>query len=579
MKVLGISPDVWISSAAIIEDGRVLSAIAEERLSRKKMSAAFPSLAITSCLKDCGLKAEDIDVVVAAWNPGPHIQGASDRHTGPARWRGEYLASFPSVLMRQFGNPNIDHIEETIEFLGKKLRLRFLNHHLAHAASAFYLSPFESAAVLTVDGRGEFETCTWSMATPSGIEKLQSTVLPHSLGLFYSTITEYLGFAPHSDEWKVMALASYGQPNNEYYKLIRNLIKTLPNGNFELDLTYFSYYLFDKQPHFYSQKLVELLGPARKRDASVDKKHYDIAWALQAVFEDVFAHMLKHLREITGESRVAISGGAAMNSVFNGKIRELTAFKDVFIPSCPDDTGVSVGAALYVAAEETASANRTKSSWKFKREPQLHNYWGPAYSTKEIGDSLERYKIKYQRSSNIPVDVAKLLAAGKLVGWFQGRGEFGQRALGNRSILADPRSAETRDKVNAAVKYREGFRPFAPAVLAEEAGEYFDLPKNLQVPFMEAVFPVRLEKRAALGAVVHVDGSGRLQTVTRGSNPRFYDLIAAFRDIAGVPILLNTSFNLNGEPMVCTPTDAIRTFYSCGLDVLVLEDYVVVKDA
>lgn len=575
MKVLGISPDVWISSAAIIQDAKVVSAVAEERLSRRKMTAAFPSLAIDSCLSDANLKISDIDFVAAAWNPGPHISSASGRHLGPARWRGEYLASFPASLMNHFGNPDIEKIEEQIEFEGHCLKLKFINHHLAHAASAFYLSPYERAAILTVDGRGENETCSWSIGSEKGIEKIQSTLLPHSLGLFYSTITEYLGFSPHSDEWKVMALASYGQEKNKYYFLLRNLITVLDSGSFELDLTYFSYYLFDKQSKLYTPKIVELLGPSRNKQQPIEPKHYDIARALQEVFEEVFTHMLNHLQKITGEDKVAIAGGAAMNSVYNGKIRQLTKFKDVFVPSCPDDTGVSVGAAFYAYAQEGAYKNGTK--WKMPRQKQTHNYWGPEYSNQEIKETLERYKISYFESKNVCADVAKILADGNLIGWFQGRSEFGQRALGNRSILADPRKSETKDRVNAAVKYREGFRPFAPAVLLEEAENYFELPENIEVPFMEAVFQVKSEKRSGLGAVVHNDGSGRLQTVRREDNPIFYSLIEEFQKITGIPILLNTSFNLNGEPIVCSPTDAIRTFYSCGLDKLVLGNLILSK--
>lgn len=577
MKVLGISPDVWISSAAIVEDGRVLSAVAEERLSRKKMSAAFPSLSIESCLKDSNLKINQIEIVAAAWNPGVHISSASGRHTGPARWRGEYLATFPASLMNHFGNPNIDKIEELIEIEDQQIRLSFINHHLAHAASAFYLSPFKRSAVLTVDGRGENETCSWCLGTENGLEKLQSTLLPHSLGLFYSTITEYLGFAPHSDEWKVMALASYGRDTEIYYKLLNSLINKLDNGSFELDLSYFSYYLFDKQSRLYTPKIVDLLGPARSKNGPVEQKHYDIAKALQLVFEEVFTHMLNHLQKITGEKNVSIAGGAAMNSVFNGKIRQATNFTDVFVPSCPDDTGVSVGAALYAAAEEGKLKNKDNPKWIFLRDKQTHNYWGPSYSNSEIKETLERYKISFKESSQVAKDVAAMLAIGKLVGWFQGRAEFGQRALGNRSIIADPRYSATKDKVNAAVKYREGFRPFAPAVLAERARDYFELPEGVEVPFMEAVYQVKPEKHSELGAVVHVDGSGRLQTVTRDTNQIFYDLINEFGKITKIPILLNTSFNLNGEPIVSTPTDAIRTFYSCGLDVLVLGNFIIIK--
>jgi len=570
MRILGIAPDVWISTAALVEDGRIIAAAAEERFNRQKLSKAFPAHALAYCLREAGCQLEDVDGIAVGWNPGIHIRSASPRYFSTNRWRGEYLVNVPAALLHAMANPMVDRIEEWIRTPNSKIHVTFVDHHQAHAASAFFLSPFAEAAILTVDGRGETETCTWSVGSVGQIKKLQAVRFPHSLGEMYSAITEFLGFQSYSDEWKVMALASYGRPNNEYVCRIRKLIELRDDGGFELDLTYFSYYLFDRQPTMYSDKVLELLGPPRNPGEELEQRHRDIAWALQRVFEEVYTHLLFRLHASTGLSRVVLAGGAAMNSVYNGTIARRTPFKEVFIPSCPDDSGVSVGAALYAYHCLNSGPHR---------ELHEHNYWGPSYSNAEIEAELRKYKIPAKRHFDIETVTARLLADGKLIGWFQGRMEFGQRALGNRSILADPRNPAAKDLVNAAVKYRESFRPFAPAVLEENAHEYFDLPmrETETVPYMEKVFPVRSDKREVIPAVVHVDGTGRLQTVSRRTNPRFYNLIHEFQLLTGIPILLNTSFNLNGEPIVCSPTDAIRTFYSCGLDALVLDDWVVLK--
>lgn len=568
MKILGISPDVWISSAALLDNGKVAAAAPEERFNRQKMSNLFPDKAIDFCLEKAGCSIEDIDQVAVPWNPGVHINSASKRYTHNLRWRGEYLINVPGALLSHFGSPEVPQIEQIIPIRGKDIRISYVSHHMAHAAGAFYLSPFERAAVLTVDGRGEMETCTGCLAEGNEIKKLTSTSMPHSLGLLYSSLTEFLGFRSHSDEWKVMALASYGKKNNKYIDLVSSLVTLLDNGGFEQDLTYFDYFHFDRQPTLYSSKLIDLLGPARSPDMPLDQRHSDIACAMQVVFENTFVHMLDHLHSITGEKRLVLSGGAAMNSVFNGKIEDVTPFEEVFITSCPDDSGVSLGAALY-----TYHCQRGGT----EREVQTHNYWGPEYSDEEIAEALDRSGVKSEKQDNIEQVVAKMLSEGALVGWFQGAMEFGQRALGNRSILADPRDPQAKDRINAAVKFREGFRPFAPAVLDGWAEEYFEIPKGLKIPFMEKVFPFKKDKRAELPAVVHFDGSGRLQTVDGLSNPRFHKLISEFFDITGVPIVVNTSFNLNGEPIVCAPIDAIRTFYSCDLHALAIGSYLVTK--
>jgi carbamoyltransferase len=569
LKVLGISPDVWISSAALVEDGQVISAAAEERFDRQKMSNRFPRQAMNYCLREAGYILSDIDCLVVPWNPGHHIRAASGRYIDAMRWRGEYLVNVPGAVLNVLGSPPVSGISQEIQLEGSSVNIHYVDHHMAHAAGGYFQSPFDEAVILTVDGRGETETCTFMKADGQTLTKLRSITMPHSLGLLYGTITEFLGFKAHSDEWKVMALASMGKSDTVFTDLLRSLITLRDDGGFEQDLRYFDYYQFDRQPYLYSEKLIELLGPSRGRDDPIEDRHADIAQALQQVFEEVFTHMLEHLFKMTGCTNLVLAGGAVMNSVYNGKIHDLTPFKEVFISSCPDDSGVSVGAALYI--------DHCRGDGSAVRSRQLHNFWGPAFSNEDIADALAKCGLKAEYHEDIEDVTSKLIADRLLIGWFQERMEFGQRALGNRSILADPRGADTKDKINAAVKYRESFRPFAPAILEERVADYFYLPPNTEVRFMERVFPIREEKREEIPAVVHFDGTGRLQTVTADASPRFHKLISAFEKATGVPVLLNTSFNVNGEPIVCTPSDAIRTFYSCGLDVLVMGNYLLRK--
>lgn len=568
MRIIGISSDLWISSAALIQDGKLVAASAEERFDRKKMSTAFPARALDFCLKKAKIRIEDVDCIAMSWNPGIHLASASSRYLEPIRWRGEYLYSIPSFLLNRFSCPEVECMEEKLYLKNKEISIFFIDHHKSHAGNAFLLSPFKEAAILSIDGRGESETCMFAKGSGNKIETIKSIYMPHSLGLFYGALTEYLGFKADSDEWKVMALASYGKFNNLYYKKMRNTIKIDKDGKFEIDLSYFTYYLFDKQPTMYSKKIIGLLGPPRSKEDKIKDRHKQIAAATQQMFEESVVRLLEDLYKKTRCKNLVLGGGCAMNSVFNGKVHRLTPFRNVFISSCPDDSGNSIGAALYVY---NCILNRKS------RYTAVDNYWGPEFSNKEIKDILEKYKLKYVFHEDIAGTVAKLLSEGKLVGWFQGRMEFGQRALGNRSILADPRNIISKELVNRAVKYRETFRPFAPSVLEEYAHTYFDIPKGTRVPFMEKVYRVREDKKKIIPAVVHIDGTGRLQTVSKSTNPLFYRLINEFKLITGIPVVLNTSFNLNGEPIVCSPTDAIRTFISCGLDYLAMGNYLCMK--
>lgn len=571
IHVLGIAHDLWISSAALVRDGEVVAAVAEERFNRQKRYRGFPSQSIDFCLRHAGLALEDLDLVVSGWNPAWQLEAVHGRFSGTARWRPEYLYALPNYLLQKAETFPTGPIEE--RFGGLAVPLVHMDHQMAHAANAFYLSDYAEAAVLTADGRGERQTAMLATAGPEGIVPLADVPYPHSLGLFYGMMTQYLGFRPDSDEWKVMALAAYDTDDTPYYRVLRDLVQLRDGGTFRLDLSMCGFHQPDVYGgRFYTPDLVEALAlPPRRPDEPLTSAHHAVARALQRVFEETMSWMLTALHGRTGLDRVVLGGGCMMNSVYNGRITTQTPFKEAFVSSCPDDSGISVGAALW--GYHQGDLQRAEAP---RRVPHPHNYWGPGYRG-TIEATLQRYRLAYEPLDDPAGRAAALLAEGKLLGWFQGAMEFGQRALGHRSILADPRRADVKDRVNRAVKYREAFRPFAPSILAERAGDYFHTEGTGQVPFMERVYRFRDEKAGEVPAVVHLDGTGRLQTVSRDLNPRFYDLIACFERLTGVPVILNTSFNLNGEPVVCTPTDAIRTFYSCGLDALILEDLLITK--
>ena len=568
MRILGLLSQFCISSAILLKNGAIVAGAAEERFNREKMSRKFPHTAIDYCLREDGIKIDDVDYIAVGWNPGVHIRSYNRRFSETFRWHAEFLYNIPNSILRHRDDKRIPWVEQIFKHPKGETKIIYVNHHLAHAANGFYLSPFKEAAILTADGRGEDETAFFGTGKNNKITEIKTMVHPQSLGNFYTTVTQFLGFEPDSDEWKVMALASYGNRNNAYYKKFKKILKLLPDGTFELDLTYFDYYLHDKLS-YYSPKFLKLFGTARKADSALQKRHYEIAAALQQITEETLSHMLHWLYKKTKQKKLVVSGGVFMNSVFNGKITELTPFTNVFISSCPDDSGIAVGAAAYVH-HDILGLPRMK--------PQEHNYWGPEYSDEEIKDAIKKYKLTATQVANIEKHTASLLSDGKIVGWFQGKMEFGQRALGNRSILADPRREEMKDLVNRSVKYREGFRPFAPSVLEEKVADYFACSPKNRVPFMERVYRIHPEKRSIIPAVTHVDGTGRLQTVSKKYNPRYHTLISEFEKLTGVPVVLNTSFNLKGEPIVMTPTDAIRTFMSSGLDALVMDSYVLTKD-
>lgn len=561
MIQIGIHNTGYFSSAAVFKNNELIYASAEERLTRKKYDNSFPFKVIEKGLQKINATYNDIDEILIAWNP---YINASDRfRSGFSSWVAhpmQRLYSNINAILPKLDINNIDISRQIIKYNNREIKFSFVNHHYAHIGMAYYTSFYENSAILISDGYGENTSMVLAVAHGNKIDVLKEHKFPHSIGMFYATMTEFCGFEPEKDEWKLMGAAAYGD-GSKYYQELRDLI-TILDGGLELDLNYFNFYNFDSKG-MYTQKLVDLLG-GMCTDGETNQKMYDIAAATQKVFEDVTVELLNWLYEKSGStSQLCFGGGTAMNGLFNGKVVSLTKFNDIYIPFSPDDMGNAIGAVLY--------NNKLKLSG-------LNSYLGDSFSNDQVKIILDRYKLSYTYYDDDELYklIAQKIYGGKIIGWFQGKMEFGQRALGNRSILANPCDSNMKDKLNLAIKFRERFRPFAPAILEECANQYF---KNYKfTPFMEKIFEFKAEVINKVPAVVHNDNTGRLQSVSQKINQRFYQLIKEFYKISGVPILINTSFNVSGEPIVCSPEDAIKTFFTSGLDLLVLENYVIKKD-
>jgi carbamoyltransferase len=581
MNILGINAYHGNASAAIVCDGRLIAAVEEERFSRVKYAAGFPVQAIRYCLREAGLELHEIDHVAVPRNPYARLATKlfyAMRMPSFARERVKVLAKFtgiPEALARAF------------ESDPKKLAAKFhrIEHHQAHLASSFYCSPFEQAALLSADGLGDFASTMWGTAEGPCMSIDGSVAFPHSLGLFYSAVTQYLGFLKFGDEYKVMGLAAYGQP--EHLETFRDMVRfdAHSNGNgFRLGLRYFTHHRAgpemswaeaDKTPvlgKMFSEEMAKRLGPVRVPEQTLEQRHQNLASSLQARLEEVYLGMLRKLAERTRLKAVCLAGGVAFNCVANGKIFDATPFEQIYVQPAAGDGGLSVGAAFYVCHQILG---------KPRSFVMDHAYWGPSYSREEIRQAIESngmaqkgYRIEELAETELTKRAAAIIASGKILGWFQGRAEWGPRALGNRSIVADPRRPEMKEILNRRIKHREIFRPFAPSVLAESTSEYFE--KSHPSPFMTLAYAVRPEKREKIPAPTHVDGTGRLQTVTREANPRYHALISAFRDLTGVPVVLNTSFNDN-EPIVCKPEEALDCFLRTQMDALALGDFLISK--
>ncbi len=562
MKTLGINHSND-AAAALVVDGRVLAASQEERFTRQKHDGSFPEKAIDFCLKTGGLALGDLDAVGFFWNPGIHAEAPPRRLLGSVRHHLEYLYGVPARLVPKLGE-RVASVEQILHLAsGKALPIHYVTHHLCHAAAAFFTSPFEDAAILTADGYGERQSTSIYRGQGSTLEMLAEIDFPHSIGSLYAALTDYLGFRANSGEGKVMGLASYGRPS-EYVGKLLDLVSFTERG-FELDLTYFEY--FHDRPHRYSAKLVELLGPPRVPESAVDKRHEDIAFALQAVTEEAMLHLAGLARSLTGAKHLCVAGGVALNCVANGRLQRETPFEKLFFYPAAGDTGTSVGAALVV---EHLLGGGPRSM------EVASEYLGQGFTSEQVKAVLERGQLGYHALTEPERVAARMVADGLIIAWFQGRAEFGPRALGNRSILADPRRADMKDVLNAKVKFREVFRPYAPSVLEESCGTYFG--SAVPSPYMLRAYPTRPEYVDKLPAITHVDGSARVQTVNEQQNPRYYRLIKEFGRLTGIDCVLNTSFNIRGEPIINTVDEAIKCLMTTGLDALIVEDFLVVKD-
>ncbi|MBO6948120.1 MAG: hypothetical protein JJ855_09085 [Rhodospirillales bacterium] len=566
--ILGLNHGEINSSAALLKNGELIAGSPEERFNRQKRTKAFPEKSIRFCLEHAGIDFDGVEAIAQAWNPGAHWQKFNPVISSQRIRREDYFYTLPDNLLRLNGRPIGDWVKmEFDDGFGLK-PLYYVHHHRTHASNAFYLSPFEEAAILTSDWRGEFECTTWSHGRGTSLEVLQNQHIPNSLGMFYGTFTELLGYQPDSDEWKVMALSAFDVDCSDIEAKIRETFRLGENGTLELDQSYYKGALLD-QPNLYTDKLRALLGGRVGEPGEVAGDwHCVVASAMQNIAEDIAVHFLDHLHTLTKCKAVALSGGFFMNSVFNGKVLDKTPFEELYVSYAPADVGNSMGAALY-AAHNILGQERC-----FRHNPSSI---GPSYSDDEIESALKRRGIRYERHDDIVATLAGRLNDGGIVALFQGPMEFGERALGNRSIIADPRRDDAKDRINASIKYREAYRPFAPAILHDKVATFFDVPEGFEAPYMEKVVPVRSQYRDALPAITHVDGSGRVQTVKPDQNPFFHRLISAFGEQSGFPVLLNTSFNVNGEPIVQSPDDAISTFFNSGLDCLAIGSFLVTK--
>lgn len=571
MNILGISCYYHDSSAALLKDGKIVAAAQEERFTRKKHDTSFPINAAEYCLKSQNLKIEDIDYIAFYEKPILKFERLLYQHLQyfPKSYK-VFLSNMPSWF-----NEKLRILKAVKKNLKYKKNVLFVEHHMAHAAGSFFPSPFKESAIITIDGVGEWTTTSYGVGKGNKIILQKHINFPHSLGLLYSTITAYLGFSVNNSEYKVMGLNPYGDTNrstNPYYKKLKKVIEIKEDGSYKLDMDYFTYSYKNRMP---SKKLCLLLdGPIRKPEEEITQRHKDVAAALQLVYEDALFKIANHVYKKTKCDNLVFAGGCALNSVANGRILRNSSFKNIWSQPDPGDGGTSIGVALFVW---NALLNK-------KREYVLDNpYLGPKYSDKEIKKFLKDNSIKFSEfkdEEELTKSVSKLIFENNVIGWFQGGMEWGPRALGSRSILSNPTNPKMQEILNLKVKHREKFRPFAPVVCEDDALKYFDCDTPIPRPtdFMLMVYPIKKEWHKKIPSVTHVDGSGRLQTIRRNDNPLYHDLIKEFGKLSNIPILINTSFNIRGEPIVCTPKDAYRCMMGTGIDYLVVGKFLVKRE-
>lgn len=596
MIILGINAYHGDAAAAIIRDGQLVAAVEEERFNRCKHCAGFPSESIRYCLEAAGVSIEDVEHIGISRDPSAHLHkkilfaatraaktiGGGERSratTTEKSGRGIFGAVAERLANAAKVRDLRDDLARVLGVSRSKLRAQFHNveHHRAHLASSFYISPFDEAALLSIDGFGDFISTMWGVGQGNSIEVLGQVEYPHSTGILYTATTQFLGFPHYGDEGKVMGLAPYGEPR--YMKEFRDLIRTEEGGRFRLNLDYFRHHAEgvdmtwdDGSPtigRIFSDEYARLFGPPREPGAPLTARERDIAASLQRRLEEIGFHILNHLHEKTGLTDLGLSGGVAYNSVMNGKILLNTPFRRIYVQPAAGDSGTAIGVCYQIY---NGQLNRPRS---FHMEGA---YTGPEFTDAEILVELERSGLSFESYTDREVTrrAAEDISNGAVMGWFQGRMEFGPRALGNRSIVVDPRRADMKEILNDRIKKREPFRPFAPSIMEEHVGDYFE--QTHPAPTMLMVYQIKPERRATIPAVTHVDGSGRLQTVSRSLNERYYQLISDFYSLTGVPLVLNTSFNEN-EPIVCTPRHAIDCFMKTRMDVLYVGNYAVRRAA
>lgn len=594
MLILGLNAYHGDAAACLVRDGEIVAAAEEERFRRVKHWAGFPSEAARYCLAEAGASLSDVEHVAINSDPRANVV----RRIGYALLKRPDLSLILDRIRNQKKRFSVAD-ELAAAFPGEPFRgeVHRVEHHTAHLASAFLVSPFQEAVAVSIDGFGDFSSAAWGVGRGTSIEIDGRVWFPHSLGVFYQALTQYLGFPHYGDEYKVMGLAPYGEPR--FLAEMRRIVRLHDDGGFSLDLRYFrhhrekiAYEWSGGSPHvgtLYSPELEGLLGPVRKKDEPLEQRHRDLARSVQAMYEEAFFNLLDRLHARYGLDSLTLAGGCAMNSVANGKVRRRSKFQRLYVQSAAGDAGGAIGAAVHVwhlLGRKSAPRVQARSALAgdniASRTVMEHAYLGPAASHGEVEALLSQWteRIVDEGCTLAPIEsedalareTAQAIADGRVVGWFQGRMEWGPRALGNRSILCDPRRADMKEILNRKIKRRESFRPFAPSVLREHVADWFE--EDDDVPFMMQVYQIRAEKRALIPAVTHVDGSGRLQTVYRETNPRYWRLIEAFREITGVPMVLNTSFNEN-EPVVCRPVEALECFLRTRMDVLVLGGHVV----
>ncbi|MBO7635608.1 MAG: carbamoyltransferase [Paludibacteraceae bacterium] len=569
MTVLGISAYFHDSAAALVKDGAVIAAAEEERFNRIKHYSGFPIFACKYCLGLAGMTINDVDKVVFYEKPFLKFERIIRTHINYApKGLRNFLKAMPTWLKDKL-NMRSTIMRELKDTFGSSPSVEFCHHHLSHAALAYNTSPYETCAILVIDAVGENATTSIIKATRNGFEIVENQMFPHSLGLLYSAFTYHLGFRVNSDEYKVMGLAPYGDKNSEEYKtfketIVNDIVTIHDGGNIELKEQNFTFMYADRMVK--DDLWQRLFGiPKRKPNEPLTSTHANLALAIQDVAEEIMLKMARYAKDITGEENLCVVGGCALNCAAIGKLYLSSEQGNVYVPYAPGDDGAAIGCALIASGSKDRKASN--------RVP----YWGPSYSDDEVRNTLVATNLQYEYIADFKElchIVAQELANSLIIGWFQGRMEFGPRALGNRSILADPRQSYMKDKVNAMIKFREAFRPFAPAVIAEHANDIFEC--DVESPYMSTTFKLK-QKQNEYPAITHVDNTSRIQTVSSLQNGKFYELLNVFYELTGCPLVLNTSFNVMGEPIVCSPSDAIRTFTESGIDILVMNNFIIRK--